>query len=257
MIVCVLGNDARQLNVARLFKQKNYMVFEEKDCVKDKDLISSADIIILPLPYSRDGKNIFSSLFTVKQVATLANKDCVVFAGMCKNVFYNEYDYNTDEEFLKNNAFYTAEGAISIAIEKTDYSLSEANVLIVGNGRIGKCIAMLLKNFGAKITVSARKKQDFSYIENHSYLAIHTNLATDLSQYDIIFNTVPENALCFGAKQTIRSNAIIIDLASKNSELYRDQNYIDAKSLPAKYCAVSSAKAVCNSVKKHKGENLI
>ncbi len=257
MIVCVLGNDARQAGVARLFRKQKHTVYDEKDCVKEKNLISAADIIVLPLPYSRDGKNIASSFFTVQQIATLANKNCIVFAGMCKDVFYNEYDYNTDEEFLKNNAFYTAEGAISIAIEKTNYSLSEANVLIVGNGRIGKCLARLLKNFGSKITVSARKEKDFLYIENHSCSAIHTNCATDLSQYDIIFNTVPENALCFGAKQSIRGDALVIDLASKNSELYREQNYIDAKSLPAKYCALSSAKAVYNSVKKYKGENLI
>ncbi len=257
MIVCVLGNDSRQKEVANIFKSENYKVYQESDCVKNNSLISSADALVLPLPFSRDGEHISSSFFSLDQLLTLIKKDCLVFAGMCKGNFENEYDYNTDEEFLYQNAFYTAEGAVSIAISRTDFSLSEASVLIIGNGRIGKCLAKLIKNFGAKITISARKEKDFLYIKNHSNFAIHTNFATDLSEYDIIFNTVPKDALLHKAKQSIRPDALIIDLASKGSGLYRDKNYVDAKGLPSVFCAKSSAKAVYNSVKKHKGENLI
>lgn len=257
MIVCVLGSDSRQKEVANIFKSENYNVYQESDCVKNDFLISKADVLVLPLPFSRDKKHISNSAFSLEQLKDLMKKDCLVFAGMCKGTFENEYDYNTDEEFLRANAFYTAEGAVSLAIKHTDFSLSESKVLIIGNGRIGKSLAKLLKNFGAKITVSARKEKDFLYIKNHSNFSIHTNLARDLSEYDIVFNTVPKDALMPKAKQTIRSDALIIDLASAKSGLYREQNYIDAKGLPSVFCAKTSAKALYNSVKKYKGENLI
>lgn len=68
--VSVIGGDLRQLTVAKLLKAEGYHVFlygfdkdiqlETLECETDKDLVLSADIVILPVPVTFDGNTINS-----------------------------------------------------------------------------------------------------------------------------------------------------------------------------------------------------
>ena len=66
--VSVIGGDLRQLTVAKLLKAEGYHIFlygfdkdiqlETLECETDKDLVLSADIVILPVPVTFDGNTI-------------------------------------------------------------------------------------------------------------------------------------------------------------------------------------------------------
>ncbi|MEE1002282.1 MAG: dipicolinate synthase subunit DpsA [Acutalibacteraceae bacterium] len=256
MIITVIGGDNRQRELARLLN-KNYdtiYLSGNEEIKTAKSIVKISDVIILPLPVTRDNQTINTTSFLISDIFGSTDNNTVIFAGMCDKIDCKStlVDYNKDEEFTEKNALYTAESAVALAIFNTPFSLSDANVLILGNGRIGKALGNLLTPFCKNITVSARKQKDFDYIISKGFSNINSNEITDLSYYDVIINTIPFKVISENALSTVCANSIIIDLASKNSGLFIDSpNYIDAKSLPSKYCRKSSAKALYDSVIKH------
>ena len=74
--------------------------------------------------------------------------------------------------FKIKNAFLTAEGALSTAIESSAVSLINSRVLITGYGRIGKALAKYLSVFTRNITVFARKEKDRADAICNSFNAI-------------------------------------------------------------------------------------
>lgn len=255
LIITVIGNDSRQRELARLLNRHYDTIYlsgsEEIKIVKS--IIKISDAVILPLPVSRDNTNINTTDFLISEILENIPDSTTVFAGMCDkiNTKHAMIDYNEFEDFTLKNAFYTAESAIALSIINMPFSLSDAKVLILGNGRIGKYLGDILSTMCKDITVSARKEKDFDYIKAKGFTAVNTNKIPDLSQFNLIFNTIPENVISKDVLSTCGKNTLIIDLASKKSGLYKDEGYIDAKALPAKYCKKSTAKALYDSVSKY------
>ncbi len=254
MLIAVIGNDLRQREVATLLN-KNYdtLYFDgSNDFFEIKNYISVAKAVVFPYPFSRDRKTINTTEYDILKMKDAIKSDCIVFGGDIADYFKKSQtvDYGKNELFLLKNALYTAESAISLAKTNTDYSLNDLKILIIGNGRIGKYLSKILSSYCKKITVSARKENDFEYIKNHCLRSIHTNHAQNLSEFELIFNTVGQSALNASAINSIKKDALIIDLASKNSGLFREQNYIDAKALPTKYCSKSSSQALYDIIYK-------
>lgn len=256
MIITVVGNDHRQKELAKLLNKQHdtFYLGGSEDWEKAKSILKISDIIVFPLPFSRDNKTINNTHFEIDKTIEVLQKDTVIFAGGYKfdDTNRKSIDYNTDEEFTLKNAFYTAESAIALSIINTSSSLYDANILVLGNGRIGKALGILSKPFCKTLTISARKKEDFDYLEKHNFNSIHTEKIQDLSEFDVIFNTIPASVLSKDTIKSIKKDALIIDLASKNSLLNTAKaNFIDAKALPAKYCMKSSAKALIKVLDKH------
>ena len=67
-------------------------------------------------------------------------------------------DLLKDPYYLAANAAITAEAALGIVLKELRCAIDRANILILGWGRIGKCLAKLLGGLGAKVTVAARKE---------------------------------------------------------------------------------------------------
>lgn len=253
MIITVIGSDSRQKEVARLFNKRSDTIYlsGNEDIKTAESIVRISDVIILPLPLTRDNKTINTTSFFISDIFSAVDKNSVVFAGMCNNFDcdFKLTDYNQDEDFTEKNAVFTAEGAVALAISNTEYSLSDLKALILGNGRIGKALGSFLAPLCNDITVSARKQEDFDYIKSKGLNYINSNKISDLSDFDLIFNTIPANVIEKETLLSVSDNALIIDLASKNSGLFNgDINYINAKALPSKYCRKSSAKALYDFV---------
>lgn len=254
MTVAVIGKDSRQKHLAKLLTLRaNTLYFDGTNNLEDiKGYLSLADTVVFPYPVSRDLITVNTTDYKVSEITDILKPNCHIFSGGTLKEFsgFCTKDYSKDELFLLKNALYTAEGAVSIATENTNFSLNNAEILIIGNGRIGKYLSKMLSAFCTNITVSARKSADFEYIEKRKLKSIHTNKSEDLSKYDVIFNTVDKSALSKNAINSVREDTLVIDLASKNSGLDKSENYIDAKALPTKYSPKSSAKALFNSISK-------
>ncbi|MBQ4155753.1 MAG: hypothetical protein IJD90_03000 [Clostridia bacterium] len=256
MIITVVGNDHRQKELAKLLNRQHdtFYLGGSEDWEKAKSILKISDIVIFPLPFSRDNKMINNTHFEIDKTIKALQKDTLIFAGGYNIDDKNRkiIDYNVDEEFVLKNAFYTAESAMALSIINTSFSLCDAKILILGNGRIGKALQGMLTLFCENLTVSARKQKDFDYLKKHNSNSVHTEKIQDLSEFDVIFNTIPASVLSKDTIKSIKRDALIIDLASKNSLLnIANANYIDAKALPAKYCMKSSAKALLKVLDKH------
>ena len=123
-------------------------------------------------------------------------------------------DYYQREDFLIPNALLTAEGAVSIALKEYGKSIFSSRCLVVGFGRIGKILAKLLKNMGAKVTVSARSVKDISLAKISGFETTNVSKINEKADFDLIFNTVPALVLDAAVLSFLSSARMIIDLAS-------------------------------------------
>ena len=67
-------------------------------------------------------------------------------------------DFMRDEQVIMENAVVTAEAVISIAVQKSLYSIERSKVLVCGFGRCGRALAARFKALGADVMVMARRK---------------------------------------------------------------------------------------------------
>lgn len=162
----------------------------ENDCGK----VENADVLLMPVPTTRDGKNVFCPLTDRKipfEIVDCAPTDALILS--CGYFFEgkNCIDYLNLDSFCLANAVPTAEGAIAKAITDTPFCLWKSRVLVIGNGRVGKILAARLKALECEVTVAARKDADFAYIEALGMKYIHTkNVLHAAKDFDIIFNTI-------------------------------------------------------------------
>ena len=105
-------------------------------------------------------------------------------------------DLLKDARYLAENAAITADCAIRLAGQGLKTVFRDLPILVIGWGRIGKCLAAQLRGLGADVTVSARKDADRAMLAALGYQAIPIEgLETCLPRYRIVFNTVPSEVI--------------------------------------------------------------
>ena len=149
-------------------------------------------------------------------------------------------DLLRDEFYVAENAMITAHCALKLAMARLDRILPQCRCLVIGWGRIAKCLSRLLHSLGCPVTVAARKEAD---------RAITAALGLDVTdiahicpqEYDIIFNTAPAMVLpeCAG-------NALKIDLASQLG--IGGSDVLWARGLPRKEMPESAGKLIARTV---------
>ena len=154
---------------------------------------------------------------------------------------YKTVDLLQDPEYLAQNANITAHCAIRYALEHLPVIIENCPVLIIGWGRIAKCLARLLERLGAEITIAARKETDRAMAGALGYTAINTT-AIDTAPFRLIYNTAPVPNLL--PEDT--STAVKVDLASIPA--MEGGNVIHARGLPGKFAPESSGKLIARTV---------
>ncbi len=170
----------------------------EKHGFKYTDDIEGCDFVLLPVPVKKE-------MFEI-------TKGKPVFFG--KGEHRNGYDYMKNEAYVLKNAFLTAEGAVTLLEENTDFSLTHSKILIIGYGRIGKALYKLLSAYGADISVCSRS--DVSKAQESFDGCNHIDFESMKKQndFDIIINTVPHIVLTKDELKACKSSVVILDLAS-------------------------------------------
>ena len=248
----ILGGDKRITELAKLLAKENKVYTEE---------IEKADIIIGPIPFSKDG--IYVNLpndnkINIEDVfKKLDNK--IFIAGAIKLEVYELakmrnieiIDLMEREELTILNVIATVEGTIPIMIESTEKILQGSKVLILGFGRIGKLLAERLTGLACNVTCSARKVTDLAWIKTYGYEPTNINeLGEKLSEYDFIINTAPSLILTKERIEYIKKDCVLIDLASnpggidKEAASEKNIKLIHALALPGKVAPVTSAEFI-------------
>ena len=128
---------------------------------------------------------------------------------------YRCIDFLKDAQYQAENAYITAECAVEIALSYLPMTLRRCPVLVIGWGRIGKCLAALLKNCGASVTVASRWETNRGLLHALGYQAMDTAaLGSNLAGFRAILNTAPELVLDETADGFTRPDCVKLDLAS-------------------------------------------
>lgn len=157
-------------------------------------------------------------------------------------------DLLQDPMFLAENADITARCALRLACSHLEETLLGLPVLVLGWGRIGKCLARHLKALGAEGTVFARKEADRALLNTLGYRSIGRNEMLDtLANYRVIFNTVPAPVLSSADTEGL-SDCLLIDLASTPG--IDDPHMIRARGLPGKMAPISAGNLIAETVER-------
>ncbi len=272
--VCVIGGDKRQIYLGlSMLKDGMNVVFygvdkctmAEQDYSSLEHTVLKSDCVVLPMPLSKDGKNLFTPLSDMvipldeKLCDTIKNKPifCTNSRLLKKTGDYESaqiFDYLDREELAVLNAVPTAEGAIEIAMRNYQKTINSSSCLVAGYGRIGKVLSRILSALGANVTVSARKLNDLTWIRLNGHNPIHTEDIAESGRYDLIFNTVPSMIFDEETLRKTAKNALVIDLASapggvdfKAAEKL-GINAIHALSLPGKVAPVTAGEIIKNTI---------
>ena len=249
--ICLLGGDTRQSSLALYLAKAGYETavwgidlpldasektagFAGVKCTDPQSAVKGSRAVILPLPATADGVRISSmetntqtphireelrltKLFEMLTPGTLllAGKPNEVLKSMARDANVKLIDYYDCEEIQIKNAIPTAEGAIALAMEQLPITLYDAEITVLGFGRIGRRLCTVLNALGANVTVAARSQKDLAWAKitgcNAQNITDYLN-APPLA--DVIFNTVPTPLLTKDVLGKFTDSTLIIDLAS-------------------------------------------
>ncbi len=231
--VLIIGGDKRLKIAKKQLDKQGFYVDTLGLYPSDNGEIENSDIILLPVPTTKDGKTVFCPLSERKIYLSDISKKVNNQLILCCNYKFegkNYIDYNTLDSFALLNAVPTAEGAIALAVNETDFTLWQSKALVIGYGRVGKIMADRLKALGADVTVSARKPRDFATLSALGFKYINTEALCNIYlDFDIIFNTVDAIVLSRTALENCPAD-VIIDLSTKGGF---DLNYAKALGIKA------------------------
>lgn len=198
--------------------------------------------LLLPVPsFTPDGSIIGGG--NLRTLLTLLPGNITVIGGNLDRpelTGYATVDLLQDPAYLALNAQITAHCAVKLALNQLPIILDGCPVLVIGWGRIGKCLAQLLRQMGAKVTVCARKETDRSILAAMGYKTVDFH-AVNLSAYKVIYNTAP--TMLF---PTCPGNALKIDLASRLG--LGSEDVIWARGLPGKDAPESSGTLIAQTL---------
>ncbi len=260
MNILVIGGDRRMCVAKQELENLGYMVDSLGLTANDNGKIENADIVLLPVPTTRDGKNVFcpqSDKIIPLDIINQAKSDTLILS--CGYSFENKncIDYLKLDDFCLLNAVPTAEGAIARAINDTPFSLWRSKVLVMGCGRVAKILIDRLNALKCDLTVSARKSADFAYIQALGIKHIHTNdVAKQSNKFDIIFNTI--DVPIFDEYDNLK-NCYLYDLSTKGCiDFEAAQPYgvkaVKLPGIPGKTAPHTAGKIIAQTVNQLIGE---
>ena len=281
--VTVLGGDLRAVATAKKLTRRGHAVtlcgFSESDsypraarlCPSFKKAVSDADVLLLPLPVTRDGINIFCPLDRSLSVkledidGQILKPNAVIFGGNIPHEFKSRltgsgfcvFDYLEDPSLALLNAHATAEGALMYAMEATSTTLFGRNIAILGYGKIAERLCRLCLSFGAYVTVFARRKEAMTLAKLHGACAVQLtpeHSKTLSHGFDIIFNTVPSRIIPTDTVRALSADTLYIELASSpfgidvEDARHSAAKVIWAASIPGKYAPETAGEIIADVV---------
>ncbi len=205
--------------------------------------------LLLPVPaFDTDGR--LKNGADLVHILSCLPENVTVMGGNLSHPALKSYaclDFLQDPFYLAENACITAQCAITIAANNLPVILKGCPVLVIGWGRIGKCLADQLQALDADVTVAARKPADCAMVSALGCRSIATaDIASSLSRYRILLNTVPVPVISEAELALCRPDCIAIDLASRPG--IAGSHVIWARGLPNQDAPESSGLLIAKTV---------
>lgn len=263
--ILILGGDDRQKELLKLFKGEKASVtavFETKS-LPEETKVNKYDLIVLPIPCSKDGKTVFSangklslSLFDALNFST---RGTFIVGGNFSDSFRTAaeeketvlFDLFGEKDFALYNAYLTAQGAVRLLLESTKEYVVLRRTIVTGFGKVGKATALFLKNLGLDVYVFARRNEALTEARALGFKTIEKgNLSPCVHLFDYIFNTVPGRLFTERDICRFKRGAVYFELASspfgaEKSDFEKSEaTFVFGGGLPGKYCPMAAAKEI-------------
>ena len=257
MEICIVGNSKRTEILRKNLENTEHHLLSIRS-LDDLQKNYSADYTVLPVPTlnTKGFINISGEkTITAENFIKLFNKKTKFISCNFQNENFNIIDLNTREDFAFLNAVPTAEGAIYYALNNTEKSLFESEVLVTGFGRVAMILADRLKGLGCNVTVTARNIKALSHAYSMGYNTVNLQRIHEVFQrFDIIFQTIPSLVLTEKVISQAKENCVIIELSSQS--LGTDCNYaishnvkvVHAPALPEKISPITAGNILTKCV---------
>ena len=266
----IAGGDERAVFAAAELAKDNEVAAFAMDkallpeSVRKVSAAESADCVILPLPAESGRTGALNAPFSDTRtdaaglLASLPENTLVcggkISPGLRSAAEKNGLrlaDYMQRPEFVAGNAAITAEAAVAILMQRTDYTLAGSSVLVVGYGRIGRILSNKLCAMGVKTYVISRKAESRAMAEALGCKALAP--ADTPPRLDAVVNTAPASVLTDLSR--LCSPCLLLELASAPggidaAEAQRlGHRYFAAPGLPGKYAPKSAGGLIAETVK--------
>jgi len=197
-------------------------------CSSAEEACAGSDVLILPVQGAGEDGTVFTEpgvplcRLTAAALAAVA-PEARVFTGiagkhlrnLCRDAGVALVEFREADEFAIANSIPSAEGAIQMAMEAAPFTICDSHCLVLGFGRTGRSLALLLKGLQARVTVASRHEVDLAWARASGYGALALErLAEGAGSADILFNTVPAPLLNRSVLSRCRRGTIIIDVAT-------------------------------------------
>ncbi|WP_141432849.1 dipicolinic acid synthetase subunit A [Bacillus sp. 03113] len=239
--ILLVGGDHRYIEVVKKLSQENAKIvlvgFDEitLDFPNTSKLeihqvdFRTLDAILLPVSGVNPDGSVeapFSSkeVFLTKELVSQTPDHCVLYSGI-STPFLDKLVAETNRRLVRIfdrsdvailNSIPTAEGALMLAIQNTDFTIHGSNVMVLGFGRVGMTIARVFSAVGAKVAVCVRKAMDAARITEMGLVPIFLDeLKENISKMDIVINTIPRLVLSSNILAKAAEHTLILDLSSK------------------------------------------
>lgn len=162
-------------------------------------------------------------------------------------------DLLKDPYYVAENAAITAEAALGMILSNLECSVTQTQILILGWGRIGKCLTHQLRALDANLTVYARSPEAQALLRALDYTPVGPDtLPASLSQFRCIVNTAPAQILSEEQAGTLQSDCFKLDLASVRS--IPGSGVLHARGLPGKNKPKASGALIAKTILYHLGD---
>lgn len=195
--------------------------------------------LLLPVPsFAGDGS--IRGGGDLETVLSVLPRNVTVIGGNLQHPVlagYETVDLLQDAFYVSENADITARCAIKLLSDCLPCTLKDCPVLILGWGRIGKCLARLLRANDARVTVYARKETDRGLLKALGYAVQDT---PNPIGFRAVINTAPAPVLPDCPKDILKMELSSVMGIGGNDVLW-------AKGLPATCAPESSGKLIADT----------
>ena len=226
-MILIINNDKRMNYLSEYIRDSgmDLIQYHLDSSSFDFHILKETHYLILPFGGIAEDSSIASThLYLTEDVLRHLPEDCVILTPIrypkllkLLEVVPRKYEVIFDhDEVAIYNSIPTAEGVIYHIIKNTDITIHQAEILVIGSGRIAMTIARDLKALGAYVSVTFRKKKDEARLFEMGLNPIHIDLMrSDLHHYDVIVNTVPFMMLDEQDLTQVRRDCYVLDVSSK------------------------------------------
>jgi dipicolinate synthase subunit A len=232
--IAVVGGDERDPEIARLAAQAGAIVTAfglpwppgGVPGVQLADSAAGANYLFFPIPLGV-GAVLYAPHANEPIVAdealfSKAARDAWMFCGRVREeiaaaadaagVHVHEYDPDRELMLLRGPAI--VEGALERAIEATDVTINDAEVVVVGFGNIGRLLARTLRGLGARVHVAARNPVQRAAAYADGLLPLPLEGLHDLApSLDMVFSTVPAPVVDRPFLERLPAGTLVLDIA--------------------------------------------